>query len=202
MTVTADPLRGNAHLVDALGSALRSGEHGLSTVPGLLKRVLAEESWREFITQRGEHVIHQRFAEFVVAKPLKGIGASVDLIRRVLEAFPDKAEAAKARDLLDRALQNPAHLHHDDNIVQVKAPQGNARDRALRKLRSDAPELHAEVLAGNLTAHGAMVKAGFRLRTLTVQPNPAAAARTLRKHLTAEQCAELAWLLTHETSDR
>lgn len=85
-----------------------------------------------------------------------------------------------------------------NNNIHGLAPQGTSKDRALRKLRTDAPELHAEVLAGNLTAHGAMVKAGFRLRTVTVQPDPAAAARTLRRHLTTEQCAELARLLMED----
>jgi hypothetical protein len=89
-----------------------------------------------------------------------------------------------------------------NNIIPEKddAPVGTSRAQALRKLRKSAPELHAAVLAGDLTAHGAMVKAGFRLRTMTVRPEPAAAARTLRKHLTPEQCAELARLLTAEVA--
>lgn len=201
MSVPADPLRGNAHLVDALGSALRSGEHGFSTVPGLLKRVLAEESWREFVTQRGEHVVHERFAEFLATKPLKGIGASVELIRRVISDDPE------ALDLLDRALQNPVggsdkirlneDIIHDEND-HVERPSGTGRDRALRKLRADAPELHAEVLAGKLTAHAAMVRAGFRHRTFTLRPEPVSAARTLRKYLKPDQLRELARLLVED----
>lgn len=190
--MSGDPLRGNFHVVNSLRSALHKGEHGLSTVPGLLKRVLAEESWREFVTERGEHVEHTRFAEFVTTPPMKGIGATVDLVKRVIAADPE------AVDLLDRALQNPAYLHHDDNNIQVKAPQGTSVDRALRKLRTDAPELHAEVLAGNLSAHAAMVQAGFRPRTFTIRPDPHSAARTLRKHMTADQLAELARLLTKD----
>lgn len=190
--MSGDPLRGNFHVVNSLRSALHKGEHGLSTVPGLLKRVLAEESWREFVTERGEHVEHTRFAEFVTTPPMKGIGATVDLVKRVIAADPE------AVDLLDRALQNPAYLHHDDNNIQVKAPQGTSVDRALRKLRTDAPELHAEVLAGKLSAHAAMVQAGFRPRTFTIRPDPKSAARTLRKHMTADQLAELARLLTKD----
>lgn len=190
--MSGDPLRGNWHVVNSLRSALHKGEHGLSTVPGLLKRVLAEESWREFVTERGEHVHHERFAEFVTAPPMKGIGATVDLVKRVVSDDPE------AVDLLDRALQNPAGRPETLSNIQDKAPTGTTKDRALRKLRADAPELHAEVLAGNLTAHKAMVQAGFRPRTFTVRPDPASAARTLRKYLTAEQRAELARLLADE----
>lgn len=193
--MSGDPLRGNWHVVNSLRSALHKGEHGLSTVPGLLKRVLAEESWREFVTERGEHVEHTRFAEFVTTPPMKGIGATVDLVKRVIAADPE------AVDLLDRALAGRQGERTDlvDNIHEVSArPDGTSRDRALRKLRADAPELHAEVLAGNLTAHRAMVQAGFRPATFTVRPEPTSAARTLRKHMTAEQLAELARLITED----
>lgn len=186
-----DP-KANAVLVDALGSALQRGGHALGTVPELLKRVLAEESWREFVTQRGERVEHSRFAEFVTTPPLRGLGATADLVKRVVADDPE------AVDLLDQALSNPVGRPEKNNIVQDKAPQGNRADRALRKLRADAPELHSEVLAGNLTAHGAMVKAGFRVRTITVRPDAESAARTLRKHMTAEQLAELARLLADQ----
>lgn len=188
---------GNAALVDALGSALRSGKHGLATVPGLLKRVLAEESWRSFVTQRGELVEHDDFAMFVVTPPLKGIGGDVALIRRIV------AEDAEAADLLDRALRG-AHggdrvsdaVRTNVDIVNVGRPTGNSRDAALRRLRTDAPELHAEVLAGNLTAHAAMVQAGFRHRTATVAVDrPDSVADTLRKHMSPDDLRRLVLLL-------
>jgi len=186
----SDTLKRNAHLVEALGSALREGDHALGTVPALLKRVLAEESWREFVTQRGEHVEHQRFADFVTTLPLKGLGATVDLVRRVV------ADDVEALDLLDRALQAPRGGDQSKrNNVQI-APAGNTKERALRRLRSDAPELHADVLAGRLTAHAAMVEAGFRPKTFTVRADDAAsAARALRKYMTPDQLAALARLL-------
>src|SRR5690606_39932864 len=83
-------------LVDALSSALDSGGHGLSNVPVLLKRLLAEEWWREFETVRGEVVRHERFEEFVAAPPLKGLGSEISLIKRIV------ADDREAVDLLDR----------------------------------------------------------------------------------------------------
>lgn len=52
------------------------------------------------------------------------------------------------------------------------------------KLRKDRPDLHAQVLAGELSPHAAMVEAGFRKRTITVPLEPGAAA-TLRRHCSA-----------------
>lgn len=187
-------LRHNAHLVESLGSALRDGEHGLNTVPALILRVLEEESWREFVTKRGEHVEHERFADFVCTPPLKGLGADPVLVRRIVKDNP------KALDLLDQAMQQPHGGDHTsqqskDNNIQL-APQGSSQDRALRKLRKDAPELHEQVIAGALSAHAAMVQAGFRPKTFTVRADrPESIARSLRKYLTPEQIDELRSLL-------
>lgn len=185
--------KGNAVLVDALGSSLRRGGNALEAVPGLLKRLLAEESWREFVTQRGELVQHDRFVDFVTTPPLRGIGASVDLIRRII------ADDTEAVDLLDQALQNPVGTNVALNNIQGQAPVGTSKDAALRKLRKDAPELHADVIAGRLTAHAAMVQAGYRPPTFTVRADcTESVAATLRRRLTAEQLAELARLLVED----
>lgn len=186
-----DKLKLNANLVDALGSALRSGDHGLKTVPGLLRRVLAEESWRDFVTQRGEHVHHDRFADFVVAQPLRGIGASVELVRRVV------ADDIEAVDLLDQALKDGARpgARTDlvDNINEVAAtPRGTSKAYALRRLRKDAPELHADVLAGRLSAHRAMIQAGLRPNRFTIHASSAdSVVKTLRSKLPPEMLAEV-----------
>lgn len=192
-----DQLKTTGTLVESLGSALRRGDHALGTVPELLKRILREGVWREFVTQRGEHVEHQRFADFVVTPPLKGIGASIDLVRRVI------ADDKEALDLLDQALQNPQGGDHSksDNIrlAQSSKQAGTSSDYALRKLRKDAPDLHAEVLEGNLSAHAAMVKAGFRPKTFTVRAdNPESTAQSLRRHMEPEVLRTLARLLAEK----
>lgn len=189
-----DRLKLNANLVEALGSALREGDHSIGTVPGLVKRVLREESWREFVTQRGDHVVHQRFTDFVTAQPLRGIGASVDLVRRIV------ADDVEALDLLDQALSNPSGGSTDQrsnvSIMNSGRPTGTSKEYALRKLRKDAPELHTEVLAGRLSAHAAMVQAGFRPKTFTVRAESAEdVAATLRRRLPPDVLSELVELL-------
>lgn len=186
----------NRHLVEGLERSLRDGKHGLSVVPGLLKRVLIEESWREFVTQRDEHVFYERFTDFVVMPPLKGIGATVELLQRLVEGDPE------AEDLLDKQLKEDGRQGKRtdllNNMKEVTAayPRGTSKDYALRKLRKDAPELHAEVIAGRLTAHAAMVKGGFRPRTFTVRADsPESVAAALRRQLDPNMLAKLAHLL-------
>ena len=187
--------KGNAVLVEALGSALRRGGNALEDVPDLLKRVLEEESWREFVTPRGELVRHARFVDFVTTPPTRGIGASEDLVRRIV------GSDTEALDLLDQALTGRQGERTDlGNIVtKVERPEGNSQAKALRRLRKDAPSLHTEVLAGRLSAHAAMVQAGFRPKTISVPVSrPESIAAALRKHLGPDDIARLIRLLLDE----
>jgi hypothetical protein len=209
--VTANP-KANAALVEALGSALREGEHGLKTGPALLVRVLREESWRSFVTQRGEQVEHRRFEQFVTTPPLKGLGASMRLIEKLIDSIDQGDERMEAMDLLGRAVQTgrggdrrSADFKADN--IRSETPGGPAaadaggtsREAGLRRLRKARPDLHAEVLAGTLSTHAAMVAAGFRKRKISIPVTSAEdAAKALRRNLEPEQVRELAKLLADD----
>ena len=65
-----------------------------------------------------------------------------------------------ARDLLDAAVQRQhGGGRKSDRInvdnVNVERPTGNSESAALRRLRKDRPDLHAQVLDGELSAHAA-----------------------------------------------
>ena len=193
-------LKKNANLVEALGSSLRSGDHGLKAVPGLVKRVLAEDAWRSFVTQRGELVEYEQFEEFVATPPLKGLGATLDLVRTLVRDDP------VALDLFDQATRTPnggdrrseaaISLYNIQSDPDVTAPSGTSREAGLRRLRKDRPDLHADVLAGRLSTHSAMVKAGFRKRKISVPVSSAEdAAQAIKRNLEPEQVKELARLL-------
>jgi|SRR5271157_31400 len=74
----------------------------------------------------------------------------------------------EALDMLDRVTVGKQGAHVD-NVNMRGGPNGNARQYALRKLRKDAPELHAKVLVGELSPHRAMVQAGFRRQATPLQ---------------------------------
>lgn len=188
-----EELRGHALLVESLGSALRSGNHGLQTVPGLLKQVLAEESWRDFVTKRGEHVTHDRFADFVATPPLKGLGASMETIMRIVgtsdpELLKLLREASKAGPGgRPRTGAESAPVRHVGN---------GASDYLAERLEQMAPEEYQAVLRGERTINAAAVRAGLRPRRVNIRlDNPESAAETLRKHMTPDQIRELRKLL-------
>lgn len=191
-------LRERGGLVDSLASCLQHGAEDLKNLPDLLKRVIREDAWRErVIPQTGEKTEPFRsFVEFVSTDPLEGLGADVRTLRNLCRDDPE------ALDELDKVTEGKQGERTDlvSNIHEVNArPAGTTETRALRKLRKDAPELHAEVLNGNLSAHAAMVKAGFWPRKGTVRyDNPASTAKTLRTHMSPDDLRILARLLAEE----
>lgn len=181
-------MRARGGLVDALSSALDHGGHGLNNAPSLLRRLLIEEGWREFETARGEIVRYSKFVDFVTTPPLKGLGTNVDLVRRIITSD------SEALELFRNAMKEKPGPKSRDNVTRTET--GNSRGYTLQRLRKDAPELHAEVLADRLSAHAAMVKAGFRPKTISVPVGrPESIAEKLRKHLAPEDLATLIRLL-------
>ena len=184
-------LRANGSLIDSLGSMLSNGGSSLRIVPNLLRRVLLEDAWREFETKLGVVSRPMTFEEFVVTPPLRGLGASVALVRRIV------ADDIEVTDLLDQALRQPtgrppAEGHESvynihSSIASIR-PSGTNQARALRRLRDQQPELHTAVLAGELSPHAAMVQAGYRPRTVTVPiDDDQRLAAALRRHLDPER---------------
>lgn len=187
--------KANAVLVQALGSGIRSTGNGLADLPALLRRVMEEEAWRAFVTPRGMLVEHERFIDFVTTPPTAGLGATVELMRKIV------ADDQVACDLLDEALRNPHGGDRSklDNIQLAEHPSGTSKEAGLRRLRKDRPDLHAEVLAGTLSTHAAMVRAGFRKRKISIPVTSAEdAAKALRRNLEPEQVKELAQLLADD----
>ena len=66
--------------------------------------------------------------------------------------------------MIDEAVRNPIGTNQHvggNNVTRLGRPEGNSRDKALRRLRDHRPDLHARVLAGELSPHRAMIE-GFR----------------------------------------
>lgn len=74
----------------------------------------------------------------------EGMGEDLDTIHRLCR------DDAEALSLLDEATAaGPGPKQSVDNINSSDSrPTGTSRQQALRKLRKDAPEVHAEVIAG------------------------------------------------------
>ena len=111
-----------------------------------------------------------------------------------------RLESLRKLEEFDQETRRPVgtnqHSGGVDIVNTLGRPEGNSRQYALRRLRGPRPDLHSRVIAGELTPHAAMLEAGFRRRTLSVEPMPAALDRFVRRHLTEQQISELVRLLT------
>ena len=87
------------------------------------------------------------------------------------------------------------HRHTLEDGYNVTIIRGNKRDYILTRLKKDHPKLFEQVKAGELSAHAAALKAGFRKRAITIEPTVEGFARAIRKQLSNQQCRELKTLL-------
>lgn len=179
-------------IVAHLSRALLDGSRDLSTVPSLIERVIDEQMWRVRVDPAsGREFTCRSFDEFVKkGAAYGGLGSTAAQLYQLCPDLTDKLDKAFGRkQRTDKIIGNFDNIQESDDL---KAPTGTAKRTALRRLRKDAPELHAEVLAGRLTAHGAMVRAGYRQKTVTVPvARPDAVARSLLKYMSADDIAKL-----------
>jgi len=171
----------NGQLVTGLMEALLDGERSLSNIPLLVKRIIKDEMWRDFYVDRTKQTVTpSAFASFVTAQPMEGLGTNIEMLKRIC------AEDDEAIDLIDQATKGQQGRRTDivDNVNEVARPSGNTRQRALRQLRKSRPDLHAKVIKGKLSPHAAMIEAGFRKKTMTIQSDPVQAAQYLKRRFT------------------
>jgi hypothetical protein len=178
----------NGQLVAGLMESVGGGKRDLTTIPKLVRKIIKEEMWKEFYIDRTKQFVkHDSFAAFVAAQPMEGLGINLDLLKRICR------DDASVFDLIDQAEQG---RHGGDrrsegaksDIVTLDSNQrGNTRQHALRKLRKERPDLHAQVLANKLSPHAAMVEAGFRNKTMTVPTDPTLAAQYIHRRLATNQ---------------
>ena len=109
----------------------------------------------------GNAIVPQVAAQFISAAR-KALGLS--------EATP-RRERYQGLDALDRASQRPAHrpaksenVHSSGLRQTLRRPSGNSAAAFLRRLRTGRPDLHARVLAGEISAYAGMIEAGWRAR--------------------------------------
>jgi hypothetical protein len=76
-----------------------------------------------------------------------------------------RCQRAQALDAEDHGTSSPNKVlrkGYDSSRYWHTHPTGNTAALAIRRLRKDRPDIHARVLAGELSAHAGMVEAGFR----------------------------------------
>jgi hypothetical protein len=199
---------------EALHQSLREGLAKGRSINATIHLVLTERVWEERVDERGRIWKFDSFLDYLRANPPGGLYHDPDEIRRLLDP--------KTLDLFDREVKRPDggnnnpdgrnqhqevtvdNVHGDlpDDVETPGRPHGNSKQAALRRLRDQRPDLHAEVLAGEMSPHRAMREAGFRPPTMTLRLDDAErAAAALLRHCTADYARELGALLMDATEE-
>jgi hypothetical protein len=175
-------------------SSTSSGADVMSALPGLVRQLLDEEAWRKFSGPDGRVVEHETFTAFVAANPPAGIGGKATQLL-ALCGTDDKLHARVERLLKEEiqpALPGPGKPNHGTTIIR---PTPDTASGTVARLKRDDPALAERVVNGEVSAYAAARSKGWKPPRIQVT-TPERTAAHLRKHLTPEQCAELARLLT------
>lgn len=191
------PLIYSNQISESFTHALSSGEQGLKHAPLLLLRIIEEGHWRKRYVERLKQVVEfDRFIDYVTADPLPGIGASVEILRRLC------ADNIQARQALEDALigergapegnKNADKTNRVIHPICSDLPSQAKQTKSLRRLRREFPALHAQVMAGKKTITAAAVEAGIYPKRVSVNLQDAkSAAQSIVRNAGAEYAADL-----------
>jgi hypothetical protein len=118
-------------------------------------------AWEDFVQYREPFGLDMRVD---VAKAIMDEQDDARLLKDVIAERAAHAQAidATAPDLRQHgANQHGRGVGNHENVTKSSL---NDASYAMARLRRDRPDLHARVLAGELSAHAGMVEAGFRKR--------------------------------------
>ena len=127
------------------------------------------------------------------------VGLPAKEVRRRITQAADRAKALEGKTITDGRRERHSLIPNPDNIrVSDGTGWGTDPGYLARRIARDHPDIFKRMAAGDFpSVRAAALEAGIIHPTATVRTDdPTSAARTLRKHMTPEQCAELARLLT------
>jgi hypothetical protein len=152
---------------------------GLRQFPSLLKKVIAERAWERRVC-RGKVIELGGLRELITAKPVEGWGEDPSKVEAVIRDDPEALAAFR-----EAMKHQGERTDIRDNITEVESPSATGTSRAYsiaRVQRECDPETVAAVMAGEMSANAALVKAGVREnRQVYIPRDPAAAVEKLRR---------------------
>lgn len=191
-TEQGENLRLRDTYVNSLARSLASGS-ALANVPSLIKKVITEQMWRErFVTQTKQVIVFKSFREFVEADPPEGLKTSVSLLLRICTDYEDMEAVSLISTEVGGSKGNPTgNNQHRGNVSNTnissvdedKPARGDTTDYTVRRLAKQRPDIHAKLLAGELSPNAAAIEAGFRKTKFQLPTDPSAAGRYLAQRV-------------------
>ena len=148
---------------------------GMKQFPGLLKKIIETKAWLRRIS-RGKVVELTSLRELITAKPVRGWGEDIKTVEAVIRNDPECLAMFREAMKHQGKAENLSYNVREDS-------SGNSRAYSIARVQSqcDAKTV-AAVMAGKMSANGALVKAGLRdVRQIYLPREPAKAVEKLRK---------------------
>lgn len=178
---------------------MRTSAHGDGASPRTFAYLLAEAAktrvWERLTNEGGKP--YESFRAFLGDRDPYGLGMTEDELHHA-------AALAGVQDLVARLLKEEipggskkghktkrTTLNGIDDLI---GPQSDTVERTMRRLKRDDPALAEKVVKGDVSAYAAARSKGWKPPRIQVT-TPERTAAHLRKHMTADQLAELARLL-------
>jgi len=153
---------------------------GMKQFPGLLKKIIETKAWLRRISS-GKVVELTSLRELITAKPVRGWGEDIKTVEAVIRNDPECL--AMFREAMQGISGRPSVESSYIVTTLKQQPTGNSRAYSIARVQSqcDAKTV-AAVMAGKMSANGALVKAGLRdVRQIYLPREPAKAVEKLRK---------------------
>ena len=148
---------------------------GMKQFPGLLKKIIETKAWLRRISS-GKVVELTSLRELITAKPVRGWGEDIKTVEAVIRNDPECLAMFREAMKHQGKAENLSYNVREDS-------SGNSRAYSIARVQSqcDAKTV-AAVMAGKMSANGALVKAGLRdVRQIYLPREPAKAVEKLRK---------------------
>lgn len=152
----------------------------LSHLPGLIRRVIEERVW-EGRVHNGRFIELASLRELVTEMPIAGWGQDPAKIEALIKDDPE-ALALWREEMKGKA----GRPKHDEKSRSNTTELDRGKAYTCARLKRESPELFAQVVAGELSANAAAIKAGFRKK-----PTPFEQAMKLLPKLSGDEWDEL-----------
>lgn len=160
--------------------AFYDAKGGLKQFPGLLKKIIATKAWERRIT-RGKVFELANLRELITESPLRGgWGEDVRTVEHVIKDDPE-CLAMFREAMVQHGGDRRSEAIKGNNVSLERQPRGNSRAFSIDRVKRECePEVVAKVMAGEISPHAALVKAGIREnRQVYIPKDPAKAAEKL-----------------------
>ena len=185
-------------LCQTASESFRSADFGLAKFPSLLKKVIANRAWerREWVTPRGEPrgrtIELPSFRELITRKPIEGWGLDPAKVEAVIRDDPE-ALVMFREAMVDKPGKRAKSDISDNVTNKTSDNRGNNRAYSITRVQKECdPDTVAEVMAGRMSPHKALVKAGVRQnRQVYIPRSPREAVKKLKDQFGDEFVAEM-----------